>query len=169
MKQFTKPLVLLASVLAAPVPAKAQDDPLAPDGASVLLLSHHVAATAEFEEWNPGAFLHWSGPPLAVGGRNVELDWVIGAYRNSYGRTSVALLGEVPLWSWTGGEVSALAGLMRYPEDAELNPVHVGDWLPFGALRVRQGVVSAQIIPGDGASNAAVIALGLTFDIDRGS
>lgn len=140
-------LALILAVLAAPAAAD-------PDRVTLLLGSHHVAARVPFEEVNPGLILTWDRDPL---------DWSVGAWRNSYGRLSVAGLAELPL---VEGEVSIglVGGLALYPQDGRHFAAHLGDWVPLAGLHLRADRLSILIMPSDGKATAAVIAVGLTFD-----
>lgn len=125
----------------------------APDRVSILLGSNHVGATDRFEEVNPGIFLTW--------------DWLtVGAYRNSYGKASVAVTGALPLIKWKTGELSAFAGVALYPGDGRRFAVHAGDVVPVGGLQLRQGNMFMQVIPSDGKAVDAVVSFGMTFDLD---
>ncbi len=144
-----KYIPLAITLLAAPAAAQ--------DRASVLIGSHHVGAVVPFREFNPGLFLTWDLEPV---------DLTIGAYRNSFGKPSVAAFASLPLIEWDGGAVEALAGITLYPEDGRLFAIHVGDVVPLVGLNVRHGNAFAQIMPGDGKHADAVIAFGITFHIE---
>lgn len=128
-----------------------------PDRVSILIGSHHVAATDRFEEINPGLFLTWEDR----GG----LDWSAGVYHNSYGRTSVAATAALPLNRGGKVEFSLFAGAALYPEDGRRFRYHAGDVVPVFGLQVRAGPVFAQVIPSDGKATAAIISFGLTFPL----
>lgn len=125
-----------------------------PDRISVLLGSHHVDARTEFEQRNPGLFLTWEDR----GG----LDLSVGAYRNSYGRTSVAATAAIPIWTVRDAQLSLFAGVALYPEDGRNFAVHWGDLVPVGGVQMRAGDIFTQIIPSDGAATDAIISFGIT-------
>lgn len=141
-----KTLTVAVALMATPALA-------APDRVSILLGSNHVGATDRFEEVNPGVFLTW--------------DWLtVGAYRNSYGKASVAVTGALPLIKWKTGELSAFAGVALYPGDGRRFAVHAGDVVPVGGLQLRQGNMFMQVIPSDGKAVDAIVSFGMTFDLD---
>lgn len=122
----------------------------APDRISILLGSNHVGAADRFDEINPGVFLTW--------------DWLtVGAYHNSYGKTSVAITGALPLIKWETGELSAFAGMALYPGNGRRFAIHAGDVVPVGGLQLRQGNMFVQVIPSDGKSVDAVVSFGVSF------
>lgn len=92
---------LLAALLAAPAMAD-------PDRVSILLGSQHLGAALAFEQVNPGVFVTWED-------RALGLDLSVGAYRNSYGRGSVAALAALPVLEWPAGQVAVFGGLALYP------------------------------------------------------
>lgn len=143
---MTRAILILALVAA---PATAQDS------LTVLLGSHHVAAQVEFEERNPGIILTWDRDPL---------DWSVGVYRNSYGRTTVAGFASLPLIEGEFVSVSAVAGAAHYPEDGRTFLIHAGDWVPLVGLHVQSGPLSILLMPSDGQATDAVIAAGVTID-----
>jgi hypothetical protein len=148
---MTRILVLVFALLA--LPATAQDR------LSVLIGSHHAgAAPRVFEGSNPGLILTWEDR----GG----LDWSVAAYRNSYGRTSVAALAGLPVAHWRGGAASVVAGLAWYPQDGRDFPVHAGDVVPLVGLQLRHRAAFVLILPGDGTAADAVIAAGITFQLE---
>lgn len=140
-------IVTLLVTLAAPAAAQ--------DSATLLLGSHHVGATADFEEVNPGLILTWDRDPL---------DWSIGVYRNSYGRQTVAGFASLPVMS---GDLSLslVGGLAHYPGDGRHFAVHAGDWVPLIGVHLQAGPVSALIMPSDGKATDAVIAVGITWEL----
>lgn len=129
-----------------------------PDRVSILIGSSHLNAKMEFEESNPGVFLTWEG-------RRVDL--TVGAYRNSYGKASVAATASVPVLRWGKGEASVFAGLALYPGDGRKFAAHVGDIVPLVGLQVRHGNAFAQIIPSDGYVVDAIVSFGLTFELEK--
>lgn len=149
---MTRVAVILA-LLAAPAAAD-----MAPDRVSLLLGSHHVDARTEFVERNPGLFLTWDG----------AVDVSVGAYRNSYGETSVAAMAALPLVAWDGGEASVFAGVAHYPNDGEKFATHIGsDVVVLGGVQVRHGNLFAQVIPSDGVWADAIVSVGLTMELGQ--
>lgn len=130
----------------------------AQDRVSILLGSDHVGAAQGFDERNPGVILTWEDPR--------GIDWSVAAYRNSYGRPSVAALAGLPVLRWQGGEAALIGGLAWYPQDGRAFPVHLGDVVPLAGLRLRHRGLFALILPGDGETTDATIAFGLTFDTE---
>lgn len=127
-----------------------------PDRLSLLVGSSHIGARQPFEEVNPGLFLTWEG---------ARFDRTLGAFRNSYGRVSVAATAALPLLSGPDWRIDAFLGTAYYPEDGRDFRVSVGDWVPLGGLQARKGPVFVQLIPQDGNVADAVIAFGLTLPL----
>lgn len=127
------------------------------DRVSILAGSHHVDAKLRFEESNPGVFLTFEGETL---------DWSIGAYRNSFGKASVAVTAALPVLEWDQGELSVFVGLAHYPGDGRYFAVHLGDVVPIGGLQVRHNQMFLQVIPSDGYTTDAIVSFGLTFDVN---
>lgn len=135
------------------LPAAAQDR------ASVLIGSAHIgAAPGAFDGHNPGLILTWEDR----GG----LDLSVAVYGNSYGRTSVAAIAGLPVLHWRGGAASVVAGLAWYPQDGRDFPVHAGDVVPLVGLQLRHHHAFVLILPGDGKAADAVIAAGITFQLE---
>ncbi|MFN3971237.1 MAG: hypothetical protein ACK4L4_07685 [Gemmobacter sp.] len=150
---MTRLAVLLALMASLACPARAEG----PDRASILLGSHHAAARAAFEGVNPGLFLTWEN--------RAGLDWSVGAYRNSYGRASVAVTVARPLIRWRGGEAGVFAGLAHYPGNGRRFRVSAGDVVPLAGVQARHGNLFAQVIPLGGRAARAVATVGVTFDL----
>lgn len=146
--------LLFALVLA--VPAQAD-----PDRVSVLLTSHHASARQRFEEVNPGLFLTWEN-------RALGLDYSLGAYRNSYGRVSVAATAAWPIWQRQNTQVALFAGVALYPRDGGRFAVHAGDWVPLAGVQMRHRNLFFQAMPGDGRFARGVVSMGLTFSLKKG-
>ncbi len=141
--------VLLALILAAsPVLA-------GPDRVSILLGSHHTEEYA-WEEANPGMFLTWEDASFG-------LDYSIGAYRNSFGKGSIAALAGLELVSWDQGAASAFCGAAWYPGNGHHFLIRAGDLVPLCGLQLRQGPVFAQLMPGKIEPPELILAFGLTF------
>lgn len=147
---------LCAALLLVACHSKAQADP---DRISLLLGSHHVDAKAQFEGRNPGVFLTWEDR----GG----LDWSLGAYRNSYGRNSVAATVALPVVIGRDAELALFAGAALYPGDGRDFAMQWGDLVPLVGLQLRAGHLFVQVIPSDGAATDAIISFGLTKLISK--
>lgn len=147
---------VLAGFVALPVLAAGAH--AGPDRVSILVASQHLGASVSFEQVNPGVFVTWED-------RALGLDYTVGAYRNSYGRGSVAATAALPVLSWSTGEVSLFGGVALYPGDGRSFSASIGDFVPVGGLQLRQGNVFGQIMPGDGRIADAVVSLGFTFNI----
>lgn len=143
--KLTAGLVAL-SFLAMPV--------MAQDRISFLIGSNHIGATDDFEENNPGIFLTWD-------------QITVGAYTNSYGRTSVAATYALPVFSGDDWSIDVFAGAAYYPVNGDNFAVHIGEWVPVGGLQARYKNIFAQIIPSDGKAADAIFAFGLTYEINR--
>lgn len=139
--------VIASALIAAPAAAQ--------DRATVLLGSHHVDASYDFEEVNPGLILTWDRDPL---------DWSVGVYRNSYGRVSTAAFAALPVIEGDLS-VSLIGGLAHYPENGRRFAISVGDWVPMIGLHARTGPLSVLILPSDGKATDAIIAVGFTWEI----
>ena len=153
--------ILTAILLAVAAPAPAEG----PDRFSVLLGSRHVGATQDFEEVNPGLFLTWE-EAFEVG--PLDIDASLGAFRNSYGRLSVAAVGAWRFYERGPFELGLFLGAAYYPEDGRSFQVHVGDVVPLGGLQARLGPVFLQAIPSDGAVADAIFAAGVTVPLGAG-
>ncbi|KAA9005086.1 hypothetical protein [Histidinibacterium aquaticum] len=144
-----RPLPALALSVCLASPALADG----PDRASVLLGSRHVEPALDFDEVNPGLFLTWER----------DLDWTVGAFHNSYGRTSVAaMVGR----SWEISEdvgIGVFGGAAHYPGDGRTFSVSAGDVVPLGGLQLRLGNAFVQVIPSDGEWADAIVTGGLTW------
>lgn len=142
-------LIAILSTLASPALA-------GPDRISILFGSHHVGGQG-FEEINPGVFLTWE---------QHRLDLSVGAYRNSYGRLSVAAVAALPIWSQGETEVSLFGGLAHYPGNGRNFAIHAGDVVAIGGLQLRHENLFVQVLPG-GGDMPVVIAAGITFSLRR--
>jgi hypothetical protein len=129
-----------------------------PDRVSILLGSNHIGAKLAFEEVNPGVFLTWEG---------ARIDWSVGAYRNSFGKPSVAVTAALPILRWRDGEAAIFAGAALYPGEGRTFAAHAGDVVPLAGIQLRQGNVFAQIIPSDGRTAAAIVSVGVTFALKQ--
>lgn len=143
--------LLLAAAVLAPVSAGAD-----PDRLSILLGAQHPGAERSFEQSNPGIFFTWED-------RALGLDYSIGAYRNSFGRASVAATAALPVIERGQFQASVFAGLALYPGNGDEFALHAGDVVPIAGLQARLGHGFVQVMPGDGM---AIISFGLTFPLD---
>jgi hypothetical protein len=129
-----------------------------PDRVSFLFGSHHLAASSDFEELNPGVFLTWDR----------RLDYSVGVFRNSYGRGAIAALAALPVYERGAFQLDLFAGAAYYPEDGRRFRAHLGDIIPMGGLQMRYGYAFAQIIPSDGRDADAIVSFGVTVPLGAG-
>ncbi|MEM9853685.1 MAG: hypothetical protein AAF841_04440 [Pseudomonadota bacterium] len=127
-----------------------------PDRISILLGSEHFGSGG-FEEFNPGLFATWEG---------TRADFSLGAYRNSYAGTSVAVSAALPLAEWETGALDAFAALAYYDNADDIARYHFADIVPLAGLQLRQGFVFAQFVPMDGAPVDALLTFGITFPLN---
>ena len=127
-----------------------------PDRLSILLGSAHPGADRAFEQVNPGVFMTWED-------RALGMDYSVGAYRNSFGRASVAATVALPVIEQGRFQLALFGGLALYPGNGADFAIHAGDVVPIAGLQARLGNGFVQVMPGDGM---AVVAFGLTFPID---
>ncbi len=133
--------------------------PAAADRVSILIGSHHAGAAAQFEQSNPGLFYTWEA---------AAVDYSLGIYRNSYGRTSIAATASLPIATWNGGQAAIFGGLAHYPQDGRRQALHMGkDVVPIGGLQIRHGNAFLQFTPMDGKPVKALFAFGLTFETQK--
>ena len=146
----------IAAILSVATVTGADAQVARPDRIGILVGSHHVGAEEDFEEFNPGVILSWER----------DLDWSLGAYRNSYDRLSaVAAVGKN--WELRPGiEAGVFGGAAWYPEDGRRLAVHVGDVVPIGGLQARVGHAFVQVIPAFGLGADAIVAGGISFPLD---
>lgn len=142
-------LTVLSLILASPATAD-------PDRISILLGSQHPGANVSYEQINLGVFLTWED-------RTWGLDYSVGAYRNSYGRASVAATAALPVIERGQLALAVFGGLALYPGNGQNFAVSAGDLVPIAGLQARLGHGFVQVMPGDGM---AVVAFGLTFPLD---
>ena len=143
-----------AAVICFGLPAWSQDR------VAILLGSHHVNATANFQETNPGAFLIWE---------KKRYDWSVGGFRNSYGGGSAAVMFGMPIFERGTAQLALTGGVAVYPGDGYRFDARVGDFIPLGGIRARVGNAFVQVFPSDGNTTDAVVSFGLTFDLDQDS
>lgn len=141
----------LICALLLPVAAQA-----GPDRVSILLGSEHFNANEDFQEFNPGVFFTWER----------TLDYSVGVFYNSYEEVSALASIGYDFWegeNWAFGVFGALA---LYPGDGDRFDLAVGDVIFLGGLQGRYGNFFGQLIPGNGQSTDAVLAVGLTFELE---
>ncbi len=155
MTRFAGPVAALA-IAATSTAAQA-----GPDRVSILLGSHHVGATRDFEEFNPGIILVWD--ELVWRGR---LDLAAGAYRNSYGDGSLALSLAYPFVRTEDWGLDLFGGVSWYPGNGDQFSHAIGDAVPIAGLQARYRNVFVQAIPAGGQSADAVLSFGLTFSME---
>lgn len=128
-----------------------------PDRVSVLVGSKHFGSSG-FNEKNYGVFLTWEdlGP----------VDVSVGAFKNSYYKTSVAVTAALPVYDWGTGEISLFAGIAHYPEDGRNFKYGMQDIVPIGGIQARQGNMFVQFTPMDGKPVDALIAFGFTMSLN---
>ncbi len=141
-------IALLAS-LATPAAAE-------PDRVSILLGSAHPGTARSFEQVNPGVFLTWED-------RALGLDYSVGAYRNSFGRASIAATAALPMIDRGQFQLALFGGVAVYPGNGDDFAIHAGDVVPIAGIQARVGHGFVQVMPGD---DMAVVAFGLTFLIN---
>ncbi|MEM6887322.1 MAG: hypothetical protein AAF636_04190 [Pseudomonadota bacterium] len=127
-----------------------------PDRLSVLLGTEHFNATRDFQEFNPGLFLTWES----------TYDYSVGLFYNSYEEVSpIVTVGRD--WEVAPNfDLGVFGGLAIYPGDGDEFRISAGDLVPLVGLQARYGNVFAQFIPADGDSVDAVLAIGLTFELN---
>ena len=127
-----------------------------PDRVSFLIGSEHLGAEEEFEEFNPGIFLTWEH----------GVDLTAGVFRNSYGSAAPSVTISAPLVESGEFALSWTAGLAYYPGDGDRIDFAIGDVVPLLGLRADLGPIFIQAFPVDGETADAVIAFGVTIDLD---
>ena len=128
-----------------------------PDRVAVHLGSHHAGTTTEFEEVNPGLFLSWDRP------NGVALS--VCAFRNSYGRASVAVTAARTFYRRKNSAVSGFVGLAHYPGNGNDIAHAIGDFVPLAGLQFRYRHVFVNVMPGDSETVEAIYSFGLTFPL----
>ena len=127
-----------------------------PDRLSILLGSEHLGSNGQFNGQNPGLFLSWDG--------DNETSLTIGAYKNSYSRTSWSITGHWRPLDLGQAQAGIFAGVAHYPGDGRRFAAHLGgDWVPIGGLEILAGNLFFQFIPGDGKHVAGILATGITL------
>lgn len=132
-----------------------------PDQISILLGSHHVGATQDFEEFNPGIILTWREAMWQN-----RLDIGVGAYRNSYGDASVVVTTAYPLFRSETWGLDLFGALATYPGEGDQFSHSIGDVVPIAGLQGRYRNLFVQALPSAGSSADATVTYGLTFSLD---
>ncbi len=145
--------VFLSLILSLAPPAHA-----GPDRVSILLGSHHVNASRDFEEVNPGVFLHWTN--LLFKGR---ADLSFGAFRNSYGDGSLAVSTAFPIVRKDAWSFDLFTALAWYPGNGQEFSHAIDDFVPIAGVQARYKNVFMQAIPSGGQAVDATLTFGLTF------
>ncbi|MFC3614921.1 hypothetical protein ACFORG_14215 [Lutimaribacter marinistellae] len=153
--------VLAAAAVAAFFAAGQHDAQAGPDRVSILLGSHHVGATRNFEEFNPGIILVWDERVWRG-----NLDIAAGAYRNSYGDGSLALSLAYPFVKTDDWGLDLFGGFSWYPGNGQQFSHAIGDVVPIAGLQARYRNVFMQAIPAGGQAADAVFSFGLTFAME---
>lgn len=132
-----------------------------PDQISILLGSHHVGATRDFEEFNPGVIVTWKELLW-----NNRLDVGVGVFRNSYGDASAVVTTAFPLLRNQNWGLDVFAALATYPGEGDQFSHSIGDVVPIAGLQARYRNVFVQAIPSGGNSVDATLTYGLTFALE---
>lgn len=151
MHRFT---TLATAALCAALATPAAAD-FRPDRWYAMIGSNHVNTRPgyqPFNETNPGLFALWQGQ---------RLDTIAGIYRNSFGRTSVSLAAQKTLIGGEHAALSVFAGAALYPGNGENFALHLGDVVPVIGINLQAGPALITVLPGDGKSHDAVVALSL--------
>lgn len=127
-----------------------------PDRVSFLLGSHHVNASRDFQEINPGVILTWER----------QFNYSIGLYYNSYEEIS-PLVSVGYDWDIAKDfDIGAFFAVAVYPGDGDEFNHSLGDVVPLVGLQARYKNAFVQFIPADGDSLDALFTFGLTFELD---
>jgi hypothetical protein len=147
---IARPVIVPAVALCLAATPAAAD----PDRWYVMLGSHHVNTQAgyqPFEESNPGLFALWKGQ---------RFDTIAGIYRNSFGRMSASVAASKTIIDTHHADLSVFAGAALYPGNGENFLIHAGDVVPIVGVNIQIDRTLITILPGDGKSHDAVVALG---------
>ena len=131
--------------------------------------SHHLNATYNFNEFNPGVVATWEDVNTPIG----AMDLSLGAVWNSYSRGSAVVNVAKPLLpgksehprDW---DIYAFAAVMHYPVDGRNFSTSLGgDTVFLGGLQARYRNVFAQVVPCFCDITDAIFAFGLTFSTEE--
>ena len=128
-----------------------------PDRMAFHLGSYHAGATSEFEEVNPGLFLSWDRPN--------EVVLSVGAFRNSYGRGSVAATAAKVFYRGRNSAAAVFAGLAHYPGNGNDIRHAIGDFVPLAGLQLHYRSLFVNVMPGDGDTLDAIFSFGVTVPL----
>lgn len=128
-----------------------------PDRIAVHLGSYHAGATSEFEEVNPGIFLSWD--------RAHDVTLSVGAFRNSYGRGSVAVTAAKTVFKQKHTSAAVFAGLAHYPGNGNDISHAIGDFVPLAGVQFHYRHVFLNVMPGDGDTVDAIFSFGVTVPL----
>jgi hypothetical protein len=128
-----------------------------PDRVAIHIGSYHAGTSTTFEEVNPGIFLSWD--------RQSDVTLSLGAFRNSYGRGSVAATAAKTIFRKENTAVSVFAGLAHYPGNGSDIRHAIGDFVPLAGFQLRYHRWFVNIMPGDGDTVDAIYSFGVTFPI----
>jgi hypothetical protein len=151
---------ICASLFSFFVASSAVAEGISPDRISLLLGSHHAATDVHFEEFNPGIFATWEdrGPG--------QLDYSIGAYRNSFGNLSKMYVVAKSFDIGRDAQIGVFAGVASYPQWSDHFIISFGEYVPVGGVQGRYKNAFMQVMPSDGKVVGSIISFGLTFDLD---
>jgi hypothetical protein len=129
-----------------------------PDRLAVHLGSHHAGTTTDFEEVNPGLFLSWDRPK--------GVTYSVGAFRNSYGRGSVAVTVAKTIYKQKYTSVAVFGGLAHYPGNGEDIRHAIGDVVPLAGVQLRHKRLFLNVMPGDSDTVDAIFSFGVTVPLN---
>jgi len=113
--------------------------------------SKHLGTEYEFNEVNPGLFLTWELE---------DFDVSVGAYLNSYSKSSVAASVAYPLLRGEDWSVDVFAGAATYFGTTN------SDIVPLAGIQGRYGPLFAQYMPIPGGQYiSGLVSFGVTFDL----
>lgn len=133
--------------------------PAYPFGLEATIGSHHILATEDFEErnWGLGVY-HDLGDRWTVSG---------GAYRNSYGDTSVYALAErrMTTVSVLGQpvDVDLFGGVAHYPGAEAKGLPHLGELVPVFGVQAEAGPVVLGFVPAINDVAKGIVTLRVRF------
>ncbi|QGX99319.1 hypothetical protein EI983_14010 [Roseovarius faecimaris] len=147
-------MTLRMALALAALPLAAEADP---DRVSILLGSHHINATRDFQEINPGVILTW---------QQSALGYSLGAYYNSY--EDISVLGALSYGVEIAPEfeLGVFGGLAWYPGEGDQFDHSIGDAVPLVGVQTRYRNAFVQLIPADGGTLDGLVTFGLTFALD---
>jgi hypothetical protein len=135
-----------------------------PDRVSILTNSDHIGFKYQgFNETNPGVFLTWDNAIAP----NVDLS--VGAYLNSYAKPSVMVAATWLPIEVGQCEAGIFGGLVHYPGNGRYEPTSIAgsDVIGMGGVQVICGPVFVQAIPAATDFSRAIVAVGITMEIEK--